>query len=125
MTEAKVKSLMVHEIDPKNALGTIDLDSIDSVAADNQERRYIVLLLLLIVDRVCYYRPNAFAVITAGRVFTFVAESPASMHRWIGGIHSSTPLSLSLSPPPLSLSLPPPLSLSLSLSSLSVNSLVL
>lgn len=39
MSEAKVKSLMVHEVDPKNALGTIDLDNIDSVTADDQERR--------------------------------------------------------------------------------------
>ncbi len=41
MSEAKVKSLMVHEVDPKNALGTIDLDNIDSVTADDQERRWV------------------------------------------------------------------------------------
>ena len=34
-----MKSLMVHEVDPKNALGTIDLENIDSVTADDQERR--------------------------------------------------------------------------------------
>ena len=39
LPEAKVKSLMVHEVDPRNAQGTIDLDSIDSVTADDQERR--------------------------------------------------------------------------------------
>ena len=39
------------------------------------------------IDLVCVplRRPNAFAVITAGRVFTFVAESPSTMHKWIGG----------------------------------------
>lgn len=41
MSESKVQSLMVHEVDPKNALGTIDLDNIDSVTADDQERRCV------------------------------------------------------------------------------------
>lgn len=43
MSEAKVQSLMVHEVDPKNALGTIDLDNIDAVTADDQERRWVDL----------------------------------------------------------------------------------
>ena len=39
MPEAKVKSLIAHEIDPRNAHGTIDLESIDSVTAADQEKR--------------------------------------------------------------------------------------
>uniref|UniRef100_A0A1X7T799 PH domain-containing protein n=1 Tax=Amphimedon queenslandica TaxID=400682 RepID=A0A1X7T799_AMPQE len=69
MPEEKVKSLLTHEVDPRNAEGTIDLDSIDSVTAADQEKR-----------------PNSFAVITVGRVFNLVAESPAAMHQWIGAL---------------------------------------
>jgi myosin X len=69
MPEAKVKSLIAHEIDPRNAQGTIDLDSIESVTAADQEKR-----------------PNSFAVITVARVYNLVAESPASMHKWIGAL---------------------------------------
>lgn len=45
MPEEKVKSLLTHEVDPRNAEGTIDLDSIDSVTAADQEKRcgFIVL----------------------------------------------------------------------------------
>ena len=39
MPEAKVKQLLVHEVNPKNAQGTIDLDAIDSVTSSDQEKR--------------------------------------------------------------------------------------
>lgn len=33
-----------------------------------------------------YFRPNAFAVYTSTTIYDFVADSPAEMHMWIGGI---------------------------------------
>ena len=39
LPEHKVQSLLVQEVDPKNAAMTIDLDSIDSVQAEDQELR--------------------------------------------------------------------------------------
>ena len=39
MPEAKVKSLLAHEVDPRNAQGTVELDSIDSVTASDQEKK--------------------------------------------------------------------------------------
>ena len=44
MPEAKVKSLLSHEIDPRNAEGTFDVDSIESVTAGDQERRFGFLI---------------------------------------------------------------------------------
>lgn len=42
MPEDKVKSLLSHEVDPRNAEGTIDLDSVDSVTAADQEKRCVL-----------------------------------------------------------------------------------
>ena len=39
MPEAKVKSLLVHEVDPRNAQGTVEMDVIDSVTASDQEKK--------------------------------------------------------------------------------------
>ena len=39
MPEAKVKSLLVHEVDPRNAQGTVEMDAIDSVTASDQEKK--------------------------------------------------------------------------------------
>lgn len=94
MPEDKVKSLLSHEVDPRNAEGTIDLDSVDSVTAADQEKRCVLHCDCLpflyksspLCVCVCFFRPNSFAVITVGRVFNLVAESPAAMHQWIGGV---------------------------------------
>lgn len=96
MPEDKVKSLLSHEVDPRNAEGTIDLDSVDSVTAADQEKRCVLycdcLPFLYKSSPLCvcvwlfFFRPNSFAVITVGRVFNLVAESPAAMHQWIGGV---------------------------------------
>ena len=69
LPEHKVQSLLVQEVDPKNAAMTIDLDSIDSVQAEDQE-----------------LRPNSFVVITANRVYNFKADSLDIMHMWIGAL---------------------------------------
>ena len=45
MPEQKVKSLLAHEVDPRRALMTIDLEFIDSVTATDQEKRYRLLAL--------------------------------------------------------------------------------
>ena len=37
-----MKSLLSHEVDPRNAEGTIDLDSVDSVTAADQEKRCVL-----------------------------------------------------------------------------------
>ena len=39
MPEAKVKSLLAQEVDPRKALMTIDLELIDSVSALDQEKK--------------------------------------------------------------------------------------
>ena len=39
MPEAKVKSLLAQEVDPRKALMTIDLELIDSVSAVDQEKK--------------------------------------------------------------------------------------
>ena len=39
LPEQKVKSLLVHEVDPAKAIMTIDLELIDSVTATDQEKK--------------------------------------------------------------------------------------
>lgn len=90
MPEAKVKSLMVHEVDPRNAQGTVEVDIIDSVVASDQEKKCVTYCVSSVSCLYMFlfftvFSPNAFVAITAGRVFNLVAESPAMMHKWISG----------------------------------------
>ena len=39
LPEHKVQSLLAQEVDPRNAVMTLELDSIDSVQAEDQELR--------------------------------------------------------------------------------------
>ena len=43
MSAEKIKRIMEREVDPRNALGTIDLDNIDEVVAVDQTKRYAYL----------------------------------------------------------------------------------
>ena len=43
MPEPKVKSLLAQEVDPRKALLSIDVETVDSVAALDQEKRFVVL----------------------------------------------------------------------------------
>ena len=52
------------EADPRNAMGSLDLDLIDDVSATKQSNR-----------------PNSFAIIMAHRVMILSAEKPEEMHR--------------------------------------------
>ena len=40
MSAEKIKRIMEREVDPRNALGSIDLDNIDQVVAMDQTKRY-------------------------------------------------------------------------------------
>ena len=44
MPEAKVKSLLVHEVDPRNAQGTVELDTVDSVTPSDQEKKLVHII---------------------------------------------------------------------------------
>ena len=41
MSAEKIKRIMEREVDPRNALGSIDLDNIDQVVAADQTKRSI------------------------------------------------------------------------------------
>ena len=69
MSEKKIRSLMESEVDPRNAIGTIYLTDKEAVQAINNPKK-----------------PNAFAVITANRVYNFVADDPHVMHKWISAL---------------------------------------
>lgn len=48
MPESKVKSLLAHEVDPRKALLSIDLETIDSVSALDQEKRFVLFVCLFV-----------------------------------------------------------------------------
>lgn len=43
MSAEKIKRIMEREVDPRNALGSIDLDNIDQVVATDQTKRYVCI----------------------------------------------------------------------------------
>ena len=46
MSAEKIKRIMEREVDPRNALGSIDLDNIDQVVAMDQIKRYKIIYIL-------------------------------------------------------------------------------
>lgn len=44
MPEEKVKSLLAQEVDPRNALLSIDIETIDSVAALEQDKKWVCVV---------------------------------------------------------------------------------
>lgn len=44
MSAEKIKRIMEREVDPRNALGSIDLDNIDQVVAADQIKRYVYMV---------------------------------------------------------------------------------
>lgn len=49
MSSEKIKRIMEREVDPRNALGSIDLDNIDQVVAADQIQRYKIVVLTVVV----------------------------------------------------------------------------
>ena len=49
MSSEKIKRIMEREVDPRNALGSIDLDNIDQVVAADQIQRYKIVVLTVAV----------------------------------------------------------------------------
>ncbi len=47
---------------------------------------YCAILVQLKFTIILLRRPNSFVVYTSTRIFDFMADSPAEMHMWIGGI---------------------------------------
>ena len=43
MSAEKIKRIMEREVDPRNALGSIDLDNIDQVVAADQTKKYVCI----------------------------------------------------------------------------------
>ncbi|XP_037131464.1 unconventional myosin-X [Syngnathus acus] len=65
-TEQEIGEMHDEQANPQNAVGTLDVGTIDSAcAADNPER------------------PNSFVIITANRVLHCNADTPEEMHHWI------------------------------------------
>uniref|UniRef100_A0A3Q2YYX8 Myosin X n=1 Tax=Hippocampus comes TaxID=109280 RepID=A0A3Q2YYX8_HIPCM len=65
-TEQEIGEMHDEQANPQNAVGTLDVGTIDSAcASDNPER------------------PNSFVIITANRVLHCNADTPEEMHHWI------------------------------------------
>ncbi|XP_077581041.1 unconventional myosin-X [Stigmatopora nigra] len=71
-TEQEIGEMHDEQANPRNAVGTLDVGTIDSVCAwDNPER------------------PNSLVIITANRVLHCVADTPEEMHHWIALLQRS------------------------------------
>ncbi|XP_077978744.1 unconventional myosin-X-like [Glandiceps talaboti] len=66
----ELKQLQDEQANPKNAIGSLDVALIDSLAPVNLPSR-----------------PNAFAMVTAGRVYNMIAESPEEMNNWLTALY--------------------------------------
>ncbi|XP_071955935.1 unconventional myosin-X-like isoform X3 [Antedon mediterranea] len=64
--EYELKQMQDEDANPKNAIGTLDVAVIDSVVPVHLQTK-----------------PNAFAIITAERVFNMSADSPEDMNGWL------------------------------------------
>ncbi|XP_070564817.1 unconventional myosin-X-like [Ptychodera flava] len=66
----ELKDLEDEQANPKNAIGSLDVALIDSLAPVNLPSR-----------------PNAFAMVTAGRVYNLIANSPEEMNTWLTALY--------------------------------------